>query len=274
VPNRPGHPDLPEVHRQSEGHRLSEVHRQGGRRALRTTVVWDVLRAALDARAASVGRDELDILDAGGGTGGFAVPLAELGHRVTVVDPSPDALAALERRVAEAGVSARVRAFQADTSTLAGTVEAGSHDVALCHGVLEHVDGTVEALEAVVGCLRPVATLSVLAANRHAVVLARALAGRFDEARHAVVDASGRWGPNDPVPRRFTEEDLVALVSGAGLRVEGVHGVRVVSDLVPGALVDGEPGALAALLALEAEAAEHPALRAVASQLHVLGTRG
>ena len=58
-------------------------------------------------------------LDVGGGTGGFAVPLAELGHRVTVVDPSPDALAALQRRAAEAGVADRVRAVQGDAAGLA-----------------------------------------------------------------------------------------------------------------------------------------------------------
>ena len=43
-----------------------------------------------------------DVLDIGGGTGGFAVRVAELGHRVPVVDPSPDALASLDRRAREA----------------------------------------------------------------------------------------------------------------------------------------------------------------------------
>src|SRR3954466_8507042 len=66
------------------------------RSRVRTGVVWDVLRSVLEQRDTS-----LDVLDAGGGTGGFAVPLAERGHQVTVVDPSPDALAALGRRVAE-----------------------------------------------------------------------------------------------------------------------------------------------------------------------------
>ena len=51
---------------------------------------------------------ELTVVDVGGGTGGFAVPLAQAGHRVTVVDASPDALAALTRRAAEAGVADRV----------------------------------------------------------------------------------------------------------------------------------------------------------------------
>ena len=78
----------------------------------RAVVVWESLREVLDERAKASGRAVLDVLDAGGGTGGLAVPLAELGHHVTVVDPSPDALAGLKRRTAEAGVT--VRALQGD----------------------------------------------------------------------------------------------------------------------------------------------------------------
>ena len=187
----------------------------------------------------------LDVLDVGGGTGGFAVPLAELGHRVTVVDPSPDALAALQRRAGEAGVE--VRAVQGDAAGLLEVVEPGSADLVLCHGVLEHVDDLAPAVAALVAVLRPGGTLSLLVATRNAVVLARAVAGRFAEAQHALEDPDGRWGPGDPMPRRFTEPGLLALLGDAGLRVEEVHGVRTVADLVPGALVDAEPGAADAL---------------------------
>ena len=79
-------------------------------------------------------------------------------------------------------------------------------------------------------------------------MLARALAGHFTEARQALDDPAGRWGEGDPVPRRFTAEQLTELVEGAGLEVGAVHGVRVFADLVPGVLVDTEPGALEALL--------------------------
>jgi 2-polyprenyl-3-methyl-5-hydroxy-6-metoxy-1,4-benzoquinol methylase len=264
-------PPFPATTADAGGDRSAE--RVPTRRALRTTVVWDVLRAALATQTAGAGRTTLDVLDAGGGTGGFAVPLAQLGHHVTVVDPSLDALAALERRVAEAGVDGRITAIQGDTATLDELMPAGSVDVALCHGVLEHVDDPGVALAAVAACLRPGGALSVLAANRYAVVIARAVAGHVSDARHALADPDGRWGPGDPMPRRFSEEDLHRLLAGAGLRVEAVHGVRVVTDLVPGSLVDGEPGGAVALLELEAAAAEHPAFRAVASQLHLLATR-
>ncbi|MER7370775.1 SAM-dependent methyltransferase, partial [Nonomuraea wenchangensis] len=47
--------------------------------AVRTAVVWDALRSVLAERSEATGREALDIVDAGGGTGGFAVPLAALG---------------------------------------------------------------------------------------------------------------------------------------------------------------------------------------------------
>ena len=51
-----------------------------------------------------------------------------------------------------------------------------------------------------------------------------------------------------------------------------MHGVRTVADLVPGALVDGEPGAADALVDLEVATAALPEFRAVATQLHVRAT--
>jgi SAM-dependent methyltransferase len=247
--------------------------RSAVRTAVRTAVVWDVLRAALADQAAALGRPALEVLDAGGGTGGFAVPLAELGHQVTVVDPSPDALAALKRRVAEADVTGRVRAIQGDAAGLLEVVDPGSVDALLCHGVLEVVEDPPTALAVVAKALRPGGIASILAANRHAIVLSRAIGGHFDQAARALSSATGRWGDNDPAPRRFDLAELSALVAAAGFGVTQAHGIRVFSDLVPGALADGEPGAADALLALEAAASEHPAFRAIATQLHLLATR-
>ncbi|MFC8078967.1 methyltransferase [Streptomyces sp. NPDC057307] len=243
------------------------------RSSLRTAVVWEVLKHALDTRAAAVGTAGLDVLDTGGGTGNFAVPVARLGHRVTVVDPSPNALFALERRAAEAGVADRVNGVQGDIHGLFDVVERGGYDAVLCHGVLEYVDDPAEGVRNAVEALRPAGALSLLAAGLGGAVLARALAGHFTEARQALTDAAGRWGEGDPVPRRFTVELLTELVDKAGVDVGAVHGVRVFSDLVPGVLVDTQPGALDALLKLEAAAAELPSFHSVASQLHLLGEK-
>lgn len=170
------------------------------RASLRTAVVWEVLKDALERRVKATGRDALDVLDTGGGTGNFAVPVARLGHRVTVVDPSPNALFALERRAAEAGVADRVRGVQGDILGLFDVVERTGYDAVLCHGVLEYVDDPAEGVRNAVDALRPSGALSLLGAGLGGAVLARALAGHFTEARQALTDPAGRWGRATPCP--------------------------------------------------------------------------
>nr|WP_240746829.1 methyltransferase domain-containing protein [Cryptosporangium phraense] len=227
-------------------------------RSPRNAVVWAVLDAELT-------RGPAHVVDAGGGTGGFAVPLAQAGHTVTVVDPSPDALAALARRAAERGVADRITAYQGDADDLGGLLEPGTADVVLCHSVLEVVDDPGRTLAAVAGVLRPGGCASILVANRVAAVLARALAGHFAAARDSL--------DGELDPRRYDLEGLSALISKAGLVPERAHGVRVLADLVPGAVVDVEPGAADALTALELAMAERPPYRDIATQLHVLARR-
>jgi hypothetical protein len=103
-------------------------------------------------------------------------------------------------------------------------------------------------------------------------VVARALAGRFAEAAQALDDPDGRWGPADPLPRRFDVPGLVALVESAGLVVGRLHGVRLFSDLVPEVLAEG--AAAAPLAELERRAGDAgTGLLALATQLHVLAER-
>ncbi|CAM5372515.1 Methyltransferase OS=Streptomyces cyaneofuscatus OX=66883 GN=G3I52_17925 PE=4 SV=1 [Streptomyces cyaneofuscatus] len=204
------------------------------------------------------------------------MPVAGLGHRVTVVDPSPNALFALERRAAEAGVADRVRGVQGDAGGLFDVVERGGYDVVLCHGVLEYVDDPAEGVRNAVAALRCRGRRSACSPRASAAPCSRApspATSRRPGRPSATRTAAGRAGY--PVPRRFTAEQLTGLVEGAGLRIGAVHGVRVFADLVPGVLVDTEPGAMDALLKLEAAAAELAAFHSVATQLHVLGeTRG
>jgi len=242
------------------------VGADGSSRPARGGMLWDVLRAVVAARVAETGRTALDIVDVGGGTGGLAVPFAALGHDVTVVDPSPDALAAAQRRAAEAG--AHLISVQGEAASLDSVVGAAAADLIICHNVLEYVDSPADAMSAIARVLRPSAAVSVLAANAVAAVLHRALAGRFAEARAMLTGKEA-----GSTPRRFTLPELTALIEAAGLRPGEAHGLRIFGGLVPSALLDGDAAAADALRALEEAAAGTPPLRDIASQLHVLGRR-
>jgi SAM-dependent methyltransferase len=256
------------------------------RSSARNALVWRTLQGAVADLTAALRREQLDVLDVGGGTGGISVPLAELGHQVTVVDTSPDALAALERRATEAGVSARVRGVQGDAASIPDLLndlpiedppadgrQPVGFDLAICHSVLEFADDPAAVLAGVARSLRPGGVASIVTANAVAAALHRAIAGRFDEALHVLRDPLGRYGPNDPVPRRFSSFDVRALVEAAGLTVAATHGARVFADVVPAGSLDVDPAAADALMELELQAADVPALRDIASVLHLIARR-
>jgi SAM-dependent methyltransferase len=210
--------------------------------------MWQAVADAVDIAGDGA---TLDVLDLGGGTGGDAVRLAQLGHRVTVVDPSPDALASLHRRGVEAGLAQPVNGVQGDAGDLLEHVAATSFDLVLCHGVLEHVDDPGQALATVATVLRPAGHVSVLVAGRNAAVAARALAGDFVAAQTLLGRSASDWDLREMGPRRFVAAEVDELLRSRGFVPEQTSGVRVFADLVPSAIVDTEPGAREALYSLE-----------------------
>ena len=246
--------------------------RGGVETSVRTSAVWESVRAVVLEREQQLGR-RLRVVDLGGGTGGLAVPLAQLGHHVTVIDPSLDALASLYRRAGDSGVAERVVAVQGDAANLLQVHP--DADLVCCHGALEFVDDPAATLRSIAGVLADGGYVSLVVATRIAAVLARALAGQFAQAQCALTSDDGRWGPADPLPRRFDAAGITALVEGAGLAVQDMHGVRIFSDLVPAAYVDFDADR-AALLRLEQTASRHPDyafLGHIGAALHVLARR-
>jgi SAM-dependent methyltransferase len=233
------------------------------RASTRTAVVWDACRRRLDA-----GGRAQTVLDIGGGTGGIAVRVAELGHRVTVVDPSPDALAALDRRARERDVADLVTGVQGDLAGVIDLVPDGAADLVLCHGVLGLVDDPVDALAVIIRLLVPGGALSLLVGQQHAAVVGRAMAGHFAQARE-LLDGVAQAGDHE---HRFTADEVRALLAEAGFTLAETHAVRVFTDLVPSALLDLEPGAVDGLLELERAVADRPEYLTLAAQIHTIAT--
>ena len=229
---------------------------------VRTAAIWTQVRALSESRQRELSRP-LRVLDLGGGTGGLAVALAEQGHTVTVVDPSPDALASMSRRVAESPAAERITAVQGDADTLAGIAPPGTVDLLSCHGTLEYVDDPEATLARIAEVLAPGGHLSLVTAQRVAAVISRALAGRFDQATTALTSPDGRWGEEDPVPRREPQQrrlrhvgvPLVRRVERAAEQADAqpVPGRQVAHVLPGGALLiddsyNANPGSVAAAI--------------------------
>jgi SAM-dependent methyltransferase len=233
----------------------------GRRRSVAQAHLLTLLTGQLDELVVGEWRP-LDLVDLGGGTGGVAIPLAERGHQVTVVDPSPDALASLKRRATEAGVTERIRRVQGDAADLGRLFPAGETDAVICHRVLDVVESPADALTAMGELLRPGGALSLLVALRHSLVLTQALAGHLALARRSYADST-----------RPDYAQVMALVEEAGFTVVSSHGIGAIADHVPERLVEAEPGAYEELAALEAEISQDPAFRALAPSVHIFAQR-
>ncbi|WP_460440735.1 methyltransferase domain-containing protein [Amycolatopsis stemonae] len=220
-----------------------------------------VLEAELKAARAR-GAEHPRVVDVGGGSGGWAVPFAAAGCRVTVVEPSPNALATLQRRAEEEGVSELITVVADDSDALGRHVDAGSADLVLAHGLLEIVDDPAAVLSALATAVAPGGAVSVLVANRHAAVLHRALSGRVAEARQLLESPDG-VAAGDTVLRRFDSAGLTAQLEAAGLEVTLLQGDRVISDLVSGDVREDD-------LAEFELAAAGSSLRDVAGRLHAV----
>jgi S-adenosylmethionine-dependent methyltransferase len=236
--------------------------------------VHRALATEVAAARARAGGAAPRVLDVGGGSGAWAVRLALAGCSVTVVDNSPNALAALERRAREAGVHGLVRPVQGDVDALADAVPDGEADLVLGHGLLEIVDDAAAALAALRTATAAGGAVSLLVAGRYAAALTRTAGGRLGEARAVLTDPDGRYGPGDAVRRRLDSAGLRALVAADGaLRLELLQGDGVLECWVPGAVRDGGPAAVRAVAELEAVAVGHPALLDASARLHALARR-
>ena len=205
------------------------------------------------------------LLDCGGGSGTYAVPLAVAGADVTVVDISADALATLSRRAAEAGIARQVHPMQGDVEALGDLVGTDRFDLVLAHGILESVDHLQPAFAGIAAAVRPGGLISFLVGNPAASVVARALAGEPAQALAELRDldsSTGRLGP----------DAVQQLCVAAGLVVEARHGIGVFSDLVPGSSLDA-PGARDALDRLDAEASDRSPFAEIAGRVHLLVRR-
>ncbi|MGH8861567.1 MAG: class I SAM-dependent methyltransferase [Jatrophihabitantaceae bacterium] len=216
----------------------------------------------IDALGAGIGAAR--VVDCGGGSGRFAVPLAVAGATVTVIDISIDALATLRRRAIEAGVADRVVAVQGDVENLAEALSGDTFDLVLAHGILDVVDPLPVTFSGIAAAVRPGGLLSVLVGNPVAGVLSRTLAGDLVGAERELAGLDDERGSGPGAAQR--------LCAGHGLIVEQQHGIGVFRDLVPGQALDG-PGARDALARLEAACAQRRPFAEIAGRVHLLARR-
>jgi S-adenosylmethionine-dependent methyltransferase len=205
------------------------------------------------------------VLDVGGGTGVVAIPLAELGYGVTLLDPSEGMLRVARERIETAG---------ADLAVIHGAIDdvprlaTGGFDAICCHAVMMYVDDPGASLKVLRSVARDGAVLSLLEKNRDGLAMRPGLRGDYEEALRVLDDpiATGNLGiPN----RSRSMEEWHDLLGASGWRFDSAAGIRLFSDLADDDLPDE---AFEQLVRLEREAGRHDPYRAISRLIHVSAT--
>lgn len=134
-----------------------------------TAAPWSRIRYAVVRQAladhlgdATAGAPRLRVLDVGGADGLDALPLARLGHDVTVLDPAPELLA-----------DARERGLHTRLGGIDDLPDLEPVDALLCHYVLQYRPDEAADLARLVAAIRPGGLLSVVLPNTdHRVLMA------------------------------------------------------------------------------------------------------
>jgi S-adenosylmethionine-dependent methyltransferase len=222
----------------------------GGRGRLRFELLMDQVKAALPPPPAQV-------VDAGGGTGQVAVPLAVLGYQVTVVDTSAAMLATCAERAEEGGATLAI--VQGDAAEVAALLGTASQDAALCHDLLGDVAEPLELLCALAEVLQPDGVLSLTFLNRDWLTLRAGRRGEFADALHLLDEHRGRTMP-----------EVLPWLDRAGFDLVEAFGVSV---FAASAADDLDRTALTRLAELERRVAGREPYRSSAHTLHLIGKR-
>jgi SAM-dependent methyltransferase len=233
-----------------------DAHYESTRGRVRLRLVLERLRKSLPLPPARV-------LDAGGGTGMFAVPLAQAGYDVTLLDASEEWLDRASANAERAGVAVRlVKGNVEDAPTL---VEP-PFDGILCHTVLLYVADPTACLRALRSRAADGALLSLLEKNRDGIAFRPGIQGDYAEARRLLTESvtAGRLGIEN---RAHTVSEWEGMLAETGWRLADWAGVRLFSDAAPDELSDED---FQALLLLERDAGVHAAYRGVARLVHLI----
>jgi SAM-dependent methyltransferase len=235
-----------------------DAHYNSTRGRIRLRLVLERLRETFPSPPARV-------LDAGGGSGVVAIPLAEQGYDVTLLDASEGMLRVAHDRIGAAGVELAVVTGAIDA---APRLTRGPFDAICCHAVLMYVDDPGASLKVLRSIAHDGAVLSLLEKNRDGLAIRPGIRGDYEEATRVLDDpvAAGNLG----IPNRSRSiDEWRDLLDAAGWRFDSAAGIRLFSDQADDDLSEEK---FEQLLELEREAGRRHQFRAIARLIHISAT--
>ncbi len=168
------------------------------------------------------GDKPLRILDAGGGQGQFSLPLAELGHHVTLCDLSAEMLKLADVEIIEKQLKDNVQLVHGAIQDLPLTLQ--PFDLILCHAVVEWVHEPQVVIHHLLQLLKAQGVLSLSFYNKNGIIFKNLLRANYSKIIQQ--DYSGAKGSLTPTfPRapevvlQWLQQEPLELLCRSGMRV-------------------------------------------------------
>lgn len=204
--------------------RFVDHHYASLRGRVRTHVIHEHLRRHL-------GSAPQRVVDVGGGAGNQSVPLARIGHEVTIVDPSAAMLERAAKRLEteDAVTAARVRLVEAAGEEAPEALGRDVFDAVLCHGVLMYLDDPEPLVGSLCRLAGPIGLVSIVAKNVEVMAMRHALEGDW-EAAIAAFDSERQVNGLGLDTRGDRIDHLSGLIAKHGVQTVDWYGVRLFTD--------------------------------------------
>jgi S-adenosylmethionine-dependent methyltransferase len=215
------------------------------------------------------------VLDAGSGSGGYALALAQQGHRVHLLDVAEEMLNLARWRLSDANPALleRVEFSCFPVEVVAERLPGDHFDLVLAHTLLEYVDEPWSVLRGLIQVLAPGGLLSLLLVNPRAEAFRLAWVKRdLEQARRALTESLSKadlFG----LPRRGLPADRIRQeLSEARVDPLAEYGIRIFADYFSSEEL-ADPDFLDRLQELEAQASHLEPYKGVARYLHIVGAK-
>ncbi len=214
------------------------------------------------------------VLDIGGGAGHQSLPLARIGYRVTLLDPSPAMLDKARQRLHRMPdhVRNQVRLLEAAGEHADAAVDGERFDAVLCHGVLGYLADPDALLDQLCRCAAPGGVVSILAGNAGAMAVRSALERRWADAL-AAFDARTEVGVLGVPTRADTVPELGESLRARGVDPVGWYGGWLFVDWLDFAGIAVDTSEFERIAPVELEASRRDPYRALSRVFHLIGRR-
>lgn len=169
------------------------------------------------------------ILDVGGGNGADALPLAQAGYHVAILDYSRAMLDDARQQAQTQQLTAQMTFIEGSLQTLHRTVPEESYHMALCHNIFQYVDAPEHSLDAIYASLVPGGLLSIINPNPASEALHHACFGYDLEQALASLQLSSRYVPTfETTVNRYTFTQWQSWLQSHGFALRAHYGILCV----------------------------------------------